>query len=884
LTGVERLGIPNWMATDGPNGARGSSLLGSGEARATCIPCGSALGATWDPELVEELGVMLGRETRTKAARVLLAPTLNLHRSPRAGRNFECYSEDPLLAGVLAAAYCRGVQSQGVIATAKHFVGNEAETDRWTSNSIIDDRALREIYLLPFEYAVTDGGALGVMTSYNRLNGVYCTEQRWLLTDLLRDEWGFEGFVTTDWFAAGETVKAAEAGLDIEMPAGDRMYGSVLATAVRDGQVPESTLDLLAGRMLSTFERIGAFDDEPAVEHSFDVPEHRALARRAAAASMVLLRNEPVTEAPGGENQDGEDQDGEDQGGENQDGEDQGGGDQGGGDPGGGAPAVRPVLPLDPARLSSIAVIGPNAGRAQIMGGGSAGLRPFHRTSPLAAFRTHLGPDLTITHSEGANIDKQAPLLTGEAIQQPGGGQGFRIEVFHNLDWSGQPAGVASRDTSRILVGDEPYVGGRPGGYSVRARTHFTPPTSGDHTFEIVQITPSRLFLDGELVIDGITERPPVSAAFFGFGSIPITHTARLEAGTGYELLLETSTENGAVFTGLDLRVSAPQAADPRADAVAAARAADVAVVVVGTNDDWETEGEDRTSLSLPGHQDALIKAVVEANPRTVVVVNTGSPVLMPWAHSVPAVIQSWLGGQEMADALVDVLTGETDPGGRLPTSFPLCEEHNPAFATFPGDNGRVPYAESIFVGYRWYDSRRLPVQFPFGHGLSYTRFEIGEPSVRLDAGAEGAESTAVNGAGSLPVDHLTGGGLVMVSVPVTNVGDRAGSHVVQCYVRPHRSRIVRPDKELKAFEKVGLEPGQSRTISLTLNHRSFAYWDPAQPDWTELRARTAATLPQLQHQDRRTEPGWTIEPGPYDILIANSATDVVTSTTVELV
>lgn len=294
-----------------------------------------------------------------------------------------------------------------------------------------------------------------------------------------------------------------------------------------------------------------------------------------------------------------------------------------------------------------------------------------------------------------------------------------------------------------------------------------------------------------------------------------------------------------------------------------AAAAADVAVVVVGTNDDWETEGEDRTSLALPGDQDALVAAVLDANPRTIVVVNAGAPVLMPFADDAPAILLSWLGGQEMADALVDVLTGEVDPGGRLPTTFPRRIEHTPSYGTFPGDNGQVPYAESILMGYRWYDSRHLPVLFPFGHGQSYTSFDVDSP---------------------VPVSaSVTVGTPVTVDVPVTNTGDHRGSHVVQCYVRPHTSRLTRPDKELKAFTKVTLDPGASTTVTLTLDERAFAYWDPGQPEWPQLQAHTAATLPHLQGQQRRTNAGWVVEPGHYDIVIASSATDIDAVTTIEL-
>ena len=348
--------------TDGPNGARGSSVLGAGEATAVCIPCGSALGATWNPELIERLGAVLGEEALTKGCRILLAPTLNLHRSPLAGRNFECFSEDPLLAGRAAAAYVRGVQSRDVATTPKHLVGNEAELDRYTMSSVIDERALRELYLVPFELAVREGGALGLMTAYNRFNGGYCTEDEALLAGILRGEWGFEGFVVSDWFALGSTTGSPRAGLDLEMPGPGRIYGPALADAVRAGDVDESLLDAMVLRLLTVLDRIGALDDEPDTpERSEDRPEHRALAREAAAESVVLLRNEGV-------------------------------------------------LPLDPGAIGSIAVLGPNADRAQIMGGGSAKLRAHYTVTPLEALREAL-PDAELRHERGCDIDRTAPEL-----------------------------------------------------------------------------------------------------------------------------------------------------------------------------------------------------------------------------------------------------------------------------------------------------------------------------------------------------------------------------------------------------------------------------------------------------------------------------------------
>jgi len=317
------------------------------------------------------------------------------------------------------------------------------------------------------------------------------------------------------------------------------------------------------------------------------------------------------------------------------------------------------------------------------------------------------------------------------------------------------------------------------------------------------------------------------------------------------------------MFAGADVGVRMPIGDDAFERAVAAAASADVAIVVVGTNDDWETEGEDRTTLALPGEQDALADAVVAANPNTVVVVNTGSPVLMPWANEAPAIVQSWFGGQEMAAALVDVLTGEADPGGRLPTTFPASIRQTPSYGNFPGDNGRTPYAEGIFMGYRWYDAREITPLFPFGHGGSYSTFEIGAPSP--------SASTFT------PGDTLT------VTVEVTNTGARRGSEVVQCYVRPAAARIVRPEQELKAFGKVTLGPGESGVVTLELDDRSFAYWDPAQPEWPDVQAHTAATLPQLQGIDRRTEPGWTVESGTYELVIARSSVDPVHTVSIDV-
>jgi beta-glucosidase len=805
--GIERLGIPAITVTDGPNGARGTALFGLGTETAVCIPCGSALGATWDPGLVERVGVMLGEEALTKACRVLLAPTVNIHRSPTAGRNFECYSEDPLLAGRTAAAFVRGVQSQGVATTVKHFAGNEAEFERNTINSVIDPRALREIYLVPFELAVQEGGALGIMTAYNRLNGPHCSEHHELLAEILRGEWGFEGFVVTDWFSAGSTVGSATAGVDLEMPGPGRTLGPALADAVRDGRVDEAVVDAQVRRFLGVLDRIGAFDDTEVREPtSIDRADHRALAREAAAASMVLLQNDGL-------------------------------------------------LPLDPSAIRTIAVCGPNAERVQMMGGGSANLAPHYRISPLDALRARLGNDTTLVFERGCAIDKTTMALGAPRVTTPDGGPGLLVEVFAGTELAGEPTERRVFADGRIVfLGDLTGADAEP--MSMRVTARFTPDESGAHTFTFVQAAGGgRATIGGQLVFDGVADPPPPGPEFFGMGSEERATEVDLVAGRPVELVVEYVSTGAGFLRGMKLGCRLPAASDLLDRAAAAAGAADVAIVVVGTNDDWESEGEDRAAMDLPGDQDDLVRRVAAANPNTVVVVNTGSPVTMDWAGDVRAVVQAWFGGQEMANALAEVLTGDVDPGGRLPTTIPLRLEHNPAFGNFPGENGEVRYGESVLVGYRWYDTRRLPVRFPFGHGLSFTSCTIGVPTApaRFERGEP-----------------------FVVEVPVENAGERRGTEVVQCYVEPVAPRLTRPIRELRAFAKVTLDPGERTTVHLMLDDRAFAYWDPADASWASTAAqRAAGVVPAGAANLHRDVPGWYVDAGAYRVHVGRSSVDL---------
>ena len=618
---------------------------------------------------------MLGEETHTKACRVLLAPTVNIHRSPLAGRNFECYSEDPLLSGATAAAFVRGVQSQGIVTTVKHFAGNDAEFERNSINSVIDPRALREIYLVPFELAVRDGGALGVMTAYNRLNGPHCSEHAELLGGILRGEWGFEGFVLTDWMSAGSTVGSSTAGVDLEMPGPGSFFGTHLAEAVRAGEVDEAVVDAQVEHLLRVFERIGALDDPPdGCETSVDRPEHRALAREAAAAAMVLLENDGV-------------------------------------------------LPFDRSSIRSLAVIGPNAQRPQMMGGGSANLAPHYRISPLDALRAALRrrrrrPLRARRRHRPDRAARSTP--SSQSSTSPGGStQAPRSRPARSAtagcSWSKRhPTGVDADD------------------FSFRATGRYLADETGPHTLSLVQIGGrARVLVDGVVVLDGIADPPGPGGEYFGMASAEVEATVELVAGEPVDVVVEFAQEAAFFLRGMKLGLRRPSPPDLLDRAVAIARDADAVVVVVGTNDDWETEGRDRASMHLPGGQDELVERVVAANPNTAVVVNTGAPVAMPWADDARAVLQAWFGGQEMANALADIVVGDAEPGGRLPTTLPVLLEHNPSFGNFPGENGEVRYGEGVLVGYRWYEARQLPTRFPFGHGLSYTSFAFGEPAVQ---------------------------------------------------------------------------------------------------------------------------------------------------------
>ncbi|MET0438716.1 MAG: glycoside hydrolase family 3 C-terminal domain-containing protein [Devosia sp.] len=781
---IERFGIGKLRVTDGPNGARGGGSL-IGGVKSASFPVGIAIGATWNVPLVEEIGAALADEVKSKGAHMLLAPTVNIHRSVTNGRNFECYSEDPFLSAELAVGYIKGLQGQGIGATIKHFVGNESEIERTTMSSEIDERSLREIYLIPFEWAVKKANTWGVMSSYNRLNGTFTSEHNWLLTTVLRYEWGYDGIVMSDWFGSHSTAESINAGLDLEMPGPARDRGQKLIDALNSGEVSAETLDKRVTAMLRLMERVGSLDDHrPHQEQANDRPEHRALIRRAGAEAAVLLKNNGA-------------------------------------------------LPLKPE--SRIAVIGPNAKRAQIMGGGSAQLNAHYRVSPWDGLVAQLGED-QLTYAVGCGNDRFEPLLRGT----------LTVEYFANEKLAGEPVHVGTQeDAQAFWIGNVADGKVDPLHFSARVRATYTPEKSGTHRVGIYSAGFAKVFVDGKLVADAWTNWTK-GRTFFEEGCDEVVGTIDLDAGRTYDVTIEFATKDFATLglAAFACGIGLPLGDADIAEAVRAARNSDVAVVFIGRNGEWDTEGSDLPGIELPGRQNELVAAVAQANPNTIVVLQTGGPIEMPWINSVRAVVQAWYPGQEAGNAIADVLTGAAEPGGRLPQTFPVRWSDNPAHSqdreVYPGLEGKVRYEEGIFVGYRHYDRLGMTPLYPFGFGLGYTSFALSDLTVD-DSG-------------------FKADGNVTATVTVKNTGPRAGSTVVQLYVSDTESSSPRPAKELKAFAKVALESGESRQVTLTLDARSFAFfraeakhWLVESGDFTLRVGQSSADLPLTATVKRNT-------------------------------
>lgn len=862
LPALGEIGLGSMVMSDGPIGVRGRRW--TADDPSVALPSPTALAASWDPALARRAGRLLAQEAHRKGVHVVLAPTVNLHRSPLGGRHFEAYSEDPYLTGAIGTGYVLGVQDGGVGVTVKHFAGNDAETERFTVDNRIGERALRELYLAPFEAIVAGARPWGVMTAYNAVNGTSMTEHGALVNGVLRGEWGFDGVVVSDWLAARSTTGAIRGGLDLAMPGPRTVYGPALAAAVRAGEVDEDLVDQAARRVLLLAARVGLLSGTPAAVAVAARPpgiDGDALAREIAARGCVLLRNEVRDGAPtlplvlaataakaAGAPLDATAVVGSPAGTDTGPGASPEAGAAAGAPSGATAAAdvrARAAGCSGPAPAHRIALIGAAARDARILGGGSAQVFTDHVVSPLDGLRAALPDSVLLSYAVGAD----------PAEELSAAGTGFTLQ------------GVVRDETGRE-IGAEPLPGGRlqwlgdlPAGVSyeqlhtVETRGVFVPAVSGAHRFGTRGTGGFRLTVDGQTLFEGVqfdAHADPFEA-FFGR---PVERgTVELAAGRPVEVsLLHIPPKDEDLpiqAIGFSLLHGEPER-DPEAlldEAVAAARAAHTAVVVVATTERVESEGFDRTDLRLPGRQDELVARVAAVNPRTVVVVNAGAPVELPWRDDVAAVLLAWFPGQEAGAALADVLLGVQEPGGRLPTTWPARLVDAPVTRVTPTD-GVLTYDEGLFIGYRAWDRRPGPAPaYSFGHGLGYTRWEYEALAVEPGDVEQGVLST--------------------VRVTLRNTGERAGREVVQLYLSPEPAPesvsdrvsdpvtdptpegagVARPVRWLAGFASVSAAPGAAVQAVIPVPRRAVETWD-----------ETAAA--------------WRLAPGPYTLTAAHSLAD----------
>ncbi|MFJ4919509.1 beta-glucosidase [Streptomyces sp. NPDC088725] len=759
LTGLPEIGLASLVMSDGPVGVRG--VRWTPDDPSVLLPSPTALAAAWDQDLARRAGRLLAQEARRKGVHVLLAPTVNLHRSPLGGRHFETYSEDPYLTGEIGTGYVLGVQDGGVGTTVKHFVANDAETDRFTVDNIVAPRPLRELYLAPFEAIVANAHPWGIMAAYNTVNGSRMTEHRYLIDNVLRGEWGFDGFVVSDWLAARSTTRTILGGLDVAMPGPDTVFGDQLAAAVRAGEVDEPAVDAAVRNVLRLAARLGLLDGAPAVVTELPATvDGEALVREIARRSFVLVRNKVRGD--------------------------------------------RPVLPLRPA--GTVALIGAAARDARVLGGGSATVFPDHIVAPLDGLSAAL-PDGALTYAVGADPSGELGLAE----------QGFELKAVCRAA-DGRVLCTTRLPNARVqwVGSDLPEDVTYEKLHSVEITGRFTPRESGEHIFGTTGLGEFSLRVGGEVRYQG-AQLPGASSdpfeAFFGVQA----ERARVDlvAGEPVEISLRTTVYKGEDVPmkaiGFSLLHLGPRR-DPDeliAEAVEAARGADTAVVVVATTASVESEGFDRKDLKLPGRQDDLVRAVAAVNPNTVVVVNTGSPVELPWREDVAAVLLTWFPGQEGGAALADVLLGAEEPGGRLPTTWPVALADAPVTDTTPTD-GELRYEEGVFIGYRAWERAGTTPAYPFGHGLGYTEWTY-----------ETMTATTTE-----------------VRVRLRNTGVRTGREVVQIYLAPLDGTAERPVRWLAGFASVAAGPGESAEVRIPLRRRAFEIWDEEANSWAYVPGR----------------------------------------------
>ncbi len=765
IRAMPEFGVPALRMADGPIGVRNFGP-------ATAMAAGINLAATWDPALAERVGTQIGRDARAKGVNFLLGPGLNIYRAPLNGRNFEYFGEDPFLASRIAVGYIDGVQSQGVSATAKHFVANNSEFDRHNTDSIIDERTLREIYLPVFEAAVKDAHVGAVMDSYNLVNGAHATQNEILDTEILKKEWRFQGVLMSDWLATYDGVAAAKSGLDLEMPSGAFMNHATLLPAVHNGEVPLAMIDDKVRRILRLAVKSHWLDRD---QTDLTIPRYNLEGRQAALAAaeegMVLLKND------------------------------------------------RNVLPLNKHAIKSVLVIGPDAYPAVPVGGGSAGVRPFAAVSFLEGIANELGPSVRTYYRRGIPELSELAQNTNFSTTESGSSRGLPGEYFSSESFEGEP--MLRRTDAHVNFGAVAgadlgfgVVAYPPGAVSARWTGYYTASNAGDYDF-FVQSTGEaggyyRLYVDAKLNLDNWT----IAKALVGYSTLALSQGP-------HKIVLERHGRPG--FLGTRFRfgvVRRDSYVDPAAEKIAAS--ADAVVVAVGFDPESESEGSDRT-FRLPPGQDELIEKMAAANKRVIVIITSGGAVDMnAWVDRIPALLEAWYPGQEGGTALAQIIFGDVNPSGRLPVSFERRWEDNPAHGSYypePGSN-RVVYKEGIFVGYRGYEREGAKPRFEFGSGLSYSTFQYRSLKLRQISGPTDRNPPP----GSTP--------LCEVSFDVTNTGSRAGTAVAEVYAGESHPRIPRPLKELKGFARVNLGPGETRRVQIPLNARAFSFYDVSGHGW----------------------------------------------------
>jgi len=768
---IPSIGLRSMMVSDGPSGVRGP--VWDERYNSLSLPSATSIASTWDLAILRQVGRVMAHEAASKGVHVVLGPTINLHRSPLGGRHFECFSEDPLLSGKLASAFTQGIQAEGIGATLKHFVANDSETERFTYDAIVSEKVLREIYMRPFEIAIREANPWMVMSSYNSVNGKTMTENS-LLDEPLKGEWKYDGVVVSDWGALRDPVAAGNASNDLEMPGRPGApWREHLADAVRDGKVSMQALDQKVSRLLLLAERVGALGPVPVKKGALPKSETDAFALKAAIAGTVMLKNNGT-------------------------------------------------LPLNLG--SNIVVIGGHGLEGREQGGGSATVMPIEVITPLAGIKAVNG-SAKVTYVEGVKADERlTPFTRHNSIHPVTGEAGFRVQVIAK---DGTSLEDETRFASQLLFMDKPWLRDNP---VIHATINFTPKKSGAHIIGLNANGKGKIFIDNAQELEfnnlGVTNDPGDAI----FNPLESTFTKNLTEGKTIEIRYEIQVDSGA----LPFCVFYPGFKEPsgtleeeRALAVEAAKSADVAIVFVGTTSFIESEGFDRKNLKLPNGHDELVSAVAKVAKKTIVVINAGSPVTLPWRDEVDAILMPYFPGQQMGNAIAQIIFGESEPGGRLPTTWAADEKDLPIWDTTPKD-GKLIYDDEAGIGYRAWIAKGKQPMYPFGYGLGYTEWEQELVSIR------------------------THGKSLKVEVAVYNTGLRDGSEVIQIYGREASSKNA---KKLIGFAKVFLEAGEFENITIEISPDNFMEW----------------------------ENGWVRRTGKWIIEIGKNALDVIESQEVDL-